>query len=193
MYDKFILGKFFWECYCSNVFHLVFMSSSEEVIDSILSAASLYDVLGVAPTEISQDADFVRRKYKQVALRVHPDKCSDERSEQAFKKVHRAYTVLSDQALRDVYDKYGDEADGQGSIIEQAKAMFPGMKLDVAIEILGMILGHSGGKPTPHGRSMMTLEEIEEIIKCSIHVEKKRKNFVSISIFLVIFYLTFIY
>ena len=164
-------------------------SMSSDAIDSVLAASSLYEVLGVSQSDLTEDPDLIRRKYKQIALRVHPDKSSDDRSEQAFKKVHRAYTVLSDPVLRDVYDKYGDSMDGEGSMVEQAKAMFPGMKLDVAIEILGLVLGHPGGVAR---HSPISMEEIKEVQK-SLEKNSRKKNPIFVLVFLAIFYASFIF
>ena len=162
---------------------------SSETVEAVLSASSLYDVLGVSSSDLADDPDIVRRKYKQMALRVHPDKSSDDRSEQAFKKVHRAYTVLSDPSLRNIYDKYGDSMDGEGSIVEQAKSMFPGMKLDVAIEILGLVLGHPGGGKNAHP---ISIEEIREALHGSSR-KTQRKSLVFILVFLAVFYVSFIF
>ena len=159
---------------------------SSEIIESVIEASNLYDVLGVAQTELEMDSDVVRKKFKQMALQVHPDKCQDERSEVAFKKLHRAYTVLSDPSLRDIYDKYGDSMDGQGSIVEQAKSMFPGMKLEAALEIAARILGHPG-----KGQVSLSTEEIRDLLEKSRH-KNDRKNWYLV-IFLIIFYALFIF
>ncbi len=159
---------------------------SSEIIESVLEASNLYDVLGVAQTELEMDSDVVRKKFKQMALQVHPDKCQDERSEVAFKKLHRAYTVLSDPSLRDIYNKYGDSMDGQGSIVEQAKSMFPGMKLEAALEIAALILGHPG-----KGQVSLSTEEIRDLLEKSRH-KNDRKNWYLV-IFLIIFYALFIF
>ena len=50
--------------------------------------------LGLLP---SATADAVRKQYKQLALRLHPDKCSHERAREAFDAVHGAYTKLAPQ------------------------------------------------------------------------------------------------
>jgi hypothetical protein len=63
----------------------------------------LYKALGV-----SKDADeaTIKKAYRKTALQHHPDKGG---SEEAFKKVTRAYEVLSDPDKRRVYDQYGEE------------------------------------------------------------------------------------
>jgi molecular chaperone DnaJ len=59
-----------------------------------------YDVLGVAP---GAGADEIKRAYRQLARRYHPDISGDERGA-AFLEVSRAYEVLRDPDRRRSYD-----------------------------------------------------------------------------------------
>jgi DnaJ-class molecular chaperone len=59
-----------------------------------------YDVLGVAP---GAGADEIKRAYRQLARRYHPDISGDERGT-AFLEVSRAYEVLRDPRRRRAYD-----------------------------------------------------------------------------------------
>lgn len=59
-----------------------------------------YDVLGVAP---GAGADEIRRAYRQLARRYHPDISGDDKTA-AFLDVSRAYEVLRDPARRRSYD-----------------------------------------------------------------------------------------
>ena len=59
-----------------------------------------YDVLGVAA---DAGADEIKRAYRQLARRYHPDISGDERGA-AFLELARAYEVLSDPARRRTYD-----------------------------------------------------------------------------------------
>jgi len=62
-----------------------------------------YDVLGVSPDASASD---IKRAYKQLAKKYHPDRNPDDPSaEQKFKKVSAAYEVLSDAQKRAVYDQ----------------------------------------------------------------------------------------
>ncbi|QLG74559.1 hypothetical protein HG535_0G04420 [Zygotorulaspora mrakii] len=76
---------------------------------------SLYEVL-----EISADATQIeiKRAYRKLALRWHPDKVSDEgvreESELKFKEISAAYEVLGDEERRAHYDTYGDEQSSAG-------------------------------------------------------------------------------
>ena len=59
-----------------------------------------YDVLGVSP---SAGADEIKRAYRQLARRYHPDISGDDRGA-AFLEVSRAYEVLGDPERRRSYD-----------------------------------------------------------------------------------------
>lgn len=66
-----------------------------------------YNILRV--TRNSTDDD-VKRAYKKLAMKWHPDKNSDSEAESKFKQISLAYDVLSDPVKRQVYDLYGEEA-----------------------------------------------------------------------------------
>ena len=59
-----------------------------------------YDVLGVAP---DADADQIKRAYRQLARRYHPDISGDDRAV-TFREVARAYEVLRNPERRRTYD-----------------------------------------------------------------------------------------
>merc|ERR1719353_2539161 len=65
-----------------------------------------YAILG-----ISKDAsdDEIKKAYRKLALRLHPDKCKEAGAEEAFKRVGEAFGVLSDREKRSVYDQCGVE------------------------------------------------------------------------------------
>lgn len=74
----------------------------------------LYDVLGVS-TEASQDE--IKKTYKKLAIKYHPDKGGDDdrkEREEKFKEISEAYTVLSDPDKRKQYDTYGTFENGGG-------------------------------------------------------------------------------
>lgn len=68
-----------------------------------------YKVLGLDRNATAED---VRRAYKKLALKWHPDKNLGESSAEAekrFKEISEAYEVLSDAEKRAIYDRYGKD------------------------------------------------------------------------------------
>ncbi len=66
-----------------------------------------YNVLGI---DRNADSEAIRKAYKKLAFKYHPDKNpGDPVAEEKFKEVTEANEVLSDAAKREIYDKYGSE------------------------------------------------------------------------------------
>ena len=65
-----------------------------------------YKILGIAK---GASEDDVRKAYRKMALKFHPDKNKSAGAEEKFKEIAEAYEVLSDKRKRDVYDKYGED------------------------------------------------------------------------------------
>jgi curved DNA-binding protein len=71
-------------------------------------AGSLYDILGV---KRDASADDIRKSYRKLARKHHPDvNPGDRKAEERFKKVSAAYDVLSDDKKRAAYDEFGDQS-----------------------------------------------------------------------------------
>ena len=67
-------------------------------------AEDYYQVLGV---EKKATADEIKKAYRKLALKWHPDKNSNKGAEEKFKKISEAYAVLSDTEKRQQYDEFG--------------------------------------------------------------------------------------
>lgn len=64
-----------------------------------------YKILGVAR---SASADELRKAYRKLALKFHPDKNKEPGAEDKFKDINLAYEVLSDEKKRKMYDQFGE-------------------------------------------------------------------------------------
>lgn len=66
---------------------------------------SLYELLDLPKESTNEE---IRRKYRRLALKYHPDKNPDNpEAEEMFKKINHANTILSDEKKREIYDQYG--------------------------------------------------------------------------------------
>src|SRR3989338_8708344 len=65
-----------------------------------------YDVLGLHKSASQED---VKRAYKELAKKYHPDINKEEGVEEKFKEVLEAYTVLNDPQKKQQYDQFGFE------------------------------------------------------------------------------------
>ena len=82
-------------------------------------AESPYETLGVANTAT---ADEIRKAYRKLARKFHPDvNPGDPSAEASFKKVAAAYEVLSDESKRKAYDEFGDASLQSGFDPEKAR------------------------------------------------------------------------
>ena len=75
-------------------------------------ARDFYGILGVSR---GASADEIKKRYRKLAGKLHPDKNpGDKASEAQFKDVNRAYEVLGDAKKRALYDEFGEDALREG-------------------------------------------------------------------------------
>ncbi|MCL4153133.1 UNVERIFIED_CONTAM: hypothetical protein GTU68_046606, partial [Idotea baltica] len=71
-----------------------------------------YESLGISK---SASADEIKKAYRKLALKLHPDKNPDNpEAEEKFKVCSEAYQVLSNDETRAKYDRFGHSAFEQG-------------------------------------------------------------------------------
>jgi molecular chaperone DnaJ len=75
-------------------------------------ARDYYEILGV-----SRDADKeeIKRAYRRLARKYHPDVNKEEGAEDRFKEINRAYEVLSEPEIRARYDRFGEAGVGSAA------------------------------------------------------------------------------
>lgn len=137
-----------------------------------------YEVLGVSK---NADEGEIKKAYRKLALKYHPDKNpGDASAEEKFKEAAEAYEVLSNAEKKAQYDRFGHAGMGQGGF-------GGGMNMDDIFSQFGDIFGgafggsfggsRGGGNRVVRGTNLrvkmkLTLEEIAEGVKKKIKVNK---------------------
>ena len=101
-------------------------------------AKSLYETL-----EVSENAssDEIKKAYRKLARKYHPDVNKDKDAEEKFKEINAAYEVLSDAQKKQQYDQYGDSMFGGQNFHDFAQRQGGNVDLD---EILRQMFGGGG-------------------------------------------------
>ncbi len=100
---------------------------------------SLYETLGVSE---NASADEIKKAYRKLARKYHPDINKDESAVDKFKEINAAYEVLSDPEKKAQYDQFGDQMFGGQNFHDFASSQGAGVDLD---EILRQMFGGGGG------------------------------------------------
>jgi len=77
-----------------------------KLCSEILAKTDYYQILGLEKK--ASDAE-IKKAYRKLALKLHPDKNNAPKATDAFKKVSTAYACLNDAKKREIYDEHGTE------------------------------------------------------------------------------------
>lgn len=118
-----------------------------------------YNDLGVAR---DATADDIKRAYRKLAIKYHPDKNQgDQDAEETFKEVSEAYEVLSDPQKRQTYDRFGYEGvrsgfSGRGFSWDDFHHAgdFQDIFGSVFEQLFGLGMGGGGRQRRPRGRDL---------------------------------------
>ncbi|CAA6801466.1 MAG: DnaJ-class molecular chaperone CbpA [uncultured Sulfurovum sp.] len=105
-------------------------------------AKSLYETLGVSE---NSSADEIKKSYRKLARKYHPDVNKDESAIEKFKEINAAYEVLSDKKKKDEYDMYGDQIFGGQNFHDFAQNQGGNVDLDELLKNIFGGGGNSGG------------------------------------------------
>jgi molecular chaperone DnaJ len=149
-----------------------------------MSTRDYYEVLGVS-REASVDA--IKKAYRGLALRYHPDKNpGDHDAEERFKEATEAYEVLKDSEKRARYDRFGHAGVGAGAGgfggFEQGFDLSDALRAfmeDFGFGGFGDVFGGAGGRPRRVQKARdrqihlsLTLEEIAQGARKRLKVRK---------------------
>ena len=149
-----------------------------------------YEVLGV---DRNASADEIKKAYRKLAIKYHPDKNpGDKEAEEKFKEAAEAYSILSDADKKAKYDQFGhagvdgaapDFSGGFGNLNDILNDLFGGAFGGGFGGFSGFGGGFGGGRPGQkqqrvyRGRDIrvrvkLTLEEIAKGVEKEISIEK---------------------
>mgnify|MGYP002521019739 FL=1 len=133
-----------------------------------------YEVLGV---EKSADADTIKKAYRKLAMKYHPDRNpGDKTAEEKFKEASEAYEILSDEKKRKLYDQYGHEgmknAFGEGGFNFERDFTHGADLNDILNQFFGGGFsggfgGFSGKRSRPDPSAPQRGEDTEQLIRLS--------------------------
>ena len=108
-----------------------------------------YEILGV---DRKAAADEIKKAYRKLAIKFHPDKNPDDpTAEDKFKEAAEAYSILSDENKRKRYDQFGHAGMGGGSAGAGAGGFGGGFTMEDIFSQFGDIFGNGGGGGSPFG------------------------------------------
>jgi molecular chaperone DnaJ len=123
-----------------------------------------YEVLGVSR---AADDEELKRAYRKLALKYHPDKNPDSRAEaeERFKEISEAYQILCDPQRRAQYDRFGHAAFQQGGGFDFA-AGFDDILGDLFGDFFGTGRGRGGRTRARRGADLQYQLEISFVEAC---------------------------
>jgi len=136
-----------------------------------MSKRDCYVVLGVSRSASEKE---IKKAYKRLAMKYHPDRTKgDDSLEEKFKEVKEAYEILSDPNKKAAFDQYGHEGVNQQSQTKRGGSGFGDQFSDIFGDIFGG--GQAGGQHQQKGTDLryqmeLSLEEAVLGVKKDIKV-----------------------
>ena len=145
-----------------------------------MSKRDYYEILGISK---SADAKEIKKSYRKLAIKYHPDKNpNDKQAEEKFKEAAEAYDVLSNPEKRQRYDQFGHAGMGGAA----GGGFGGGMNMDDIFSQFGDIFGGGGfggfggggrGRRVTKGSNLrirlsLNLKEVAEGVEKKIKVSR---------------------
>lgn len=99
-----------------------------------------YKTLGI---QSGANEDEIKKAYRKMALKFHPDKNKDANAEEKFKEIAEAYEVLSDPKKRTIYDQFGEEGENFFNF-QSSLAVLCGISAKLMITVMNKAVLYNG-------------------------------------------------
>lgn len=137
-----------------------------------MSKRDFYEVLGI---ERDADQAAIKKAYRRIAMKFHPDRNSeDPKAEDKFKEASEAYEVLADEEKRAAYDRFGHAGVDSNGMGGGGQGFSGGGFGDIFSDVFGDIFGGGGRGPSRGSDLQYTLEvTLEQAVKgttAKIHI-----------------------
>ena len=112
--QQYVQAVRFWMVWVGVLLLLNSPRTAQDDSRDILEIEDYYEVLGV---EKDADSKAVKKAFRKLSRKYHPDVSKDPKANEKFSKISEAYEVLFDEKKRKIYDRYGKEGlenDGRG-------------------------------------------------------------------------------
>lgn len=131
-----------------------YTKEQETIVLKILSYKShqFYEILSVSKS--ASDSD-IKKSYRKLAVKLHPDKNPHPRSSEAFKYLNKAWSVLGDEKKKMIYDQTGSDPDSRTPLSNTASPFSSRARSGGASnspfedDIFNMFFGGGGGNAGP--------------------------------------------
>ena len=97
-----------------------------------------YEVLGVSKNATD---DELKKAYRKLAVKYHPDRCKDADAKDKFQEISEAYEVLSNKDKRAQYDQFGfDGPSLVGLILEAIHLEMMTMMISIHLDLVALAI-----------------------------------------------------
>ncbi|WGS66294.1 molecular chaperone DnaJ [Enterobacteriaceae bacterium ET-AT1-13] len=137
-----------------------------------MSKKDFYELLGISKTSTIQE---IKKAYKRLAIKYHPDRNKQKNAEKKFKEIKEAYEILSDEKKRSAYDQFGHDAFDQ-SYTNNNNFNSETSFSDIFGDVFGDIFGNNNNQNVNKGSDLkynmeLSLEEIITGVNKRINIQ----------------------
>ena len=139
-----------------------------------MSKRDYYEILGIAK---SASDDEIKKAYRKMAIKYHPDKNPDDKkAEEKFKEAAEAYEILSNPEKRQRYNQFGHAGVGSSAASGGGGGFGGGMNMDDIFSQFGDIFGGGGFGGGQRGGSRRVMRGSNLRVKVKLNLQEIAKG-----------------